>query len=215
MTDSRARRRPPPVCPSRTRRLSQVFGERSAGEEVQDGTHRSLLLLSCPCSLGRSLLLAAGSLVVLRSAAWWEASDREWVLFVCGLAVPCRARAPATLAEPAALTAADPLSALARPPPLAALASLAAAAAPELRRRPEGPRRLRTGAPRRRRISTANRYSTAAGRSLHGGGGPPRRRSGPPRRQHDGSTAARNLHGSEAPRQRQGHTSMVAASSEL
>ena len=70
-----------------------MFGERSAGEEVQDGTDRSLLLLSCPCTLGRSLLLAAGSLVVLRSAAWWEARGREWVLFVGGLAVPCSDRA--------------------------------------------------------------------------------------------------------------------------
>ena len=39
--------------------------------------------------------LAAAScwiLVVLRSAARWEARGREWVLFVGGLAVPCSDR---------------------------------------------------------------------------------------------------------------------------
>jgi hypothetical protein len=54
-----------PPSPSPTQplewRFSQVFGERSAGEEVQDGTDRSLLLLPYPAPLCHSLLLPAGS----------------------------------------------------------------------------------------------------------------------------------------------------------
>lgn len=56
-----------------------MFGERSAGEEVQDGTDRSLfsLLLPCPAPLCHSLVAATCWILVLLCPRS-EARGHEW-----------------------------------------------------------------------------------------------------------------------------------------
>ena len=92
MTDSRARRRAPPACP--LVHAEALPGIRRAQRRGGGpGWYRSIpsppLL---PVLFGSLVAASCWILVALRSAAWWEARGREWVLFVGGLAVPCSDR---------------------------------------------------------------------------------------------------------------------------